>query len=109
LHGRLDLPWLQRLTAEFLEIPVVSISLSQRKPLQGRANFVGNVYHGLPCQKPNLLDKSGDYAAFLGRMSQEKRADLAIQIARRAGLPLKLAAKVDPADELSKSDSHPEE
>jgi glycosyltransferase involved in cell wall biosynthesis len=98
LHGRLDLPDLQPFYARFREFPLVSISNDQRRPLPG-ANWVGTVYHGLP---PELLrfPASADrgYLAFLGRISPEKRPDRAIEIARRAGLPLRIAAKVDNAD-----------
>ncbi len=100
LHGRLDLPDLQPLFAAFPTIPLVSISKSQRKPLARRVLWVGNVYHGLP---PDLLQlnaqPSGDYLAFLGRISPEKRPDRAIEIAARAGVPLKIAAKIDQEDE----------
>jgi glycosyltransferase involved in cell wall biosynthesis len=79
---------------------MVSISLAERLPLPG-ANFAGNVYHGLP---PDLLRpaprNAGGYLAFLGRMSPEKRPDRAIEIARRSGMKLKLAAKVDQAGGL---------
>jgi glycosyltransferase involved in cell wall biosynthesis len=100
LHGRLDLPFLKPVFAEFSEMPLVSISNDQRKPFP-RANWVGTVYHGLPqdllpyCESPSL-----DYLAFLGRISPEKRVDRAIEIARRAGMKLKIAAKVDRADEV---------
>ncbi len=97
LHGRLDLPDLVPLYREFRDVPVVSISNSQRDPLPG-ANWVGNVYHGLP---PNLLrfhSGAGKYLAFIGRMSPEKRPDRAIAIAKAAGMRLKIAAKVDLAD-----------
>src|SRR3954454_3611745 len=79
-------------------MPLVSISNAQRAPLQG-ANFVGTVYHGLPLGLHTCrLDGHGGYLAFLGRMSPEKRPDRAIAIAKAAGLPLKMAAKVDHAD-----------
>jgi glycosyltransferase involved in cell wall biosynthesis len=98
LHGRLDLPDLPPFYRRFQEFPLVSISNDQRRPLPG-ANWVGTVYHGLP---PELLrfTTSADqgYLAFLGRISPEKRPDRAIEIARRAGFPLRMAAKVDPAD-----------
>jgi glycosyltransferase involved in cell wall biosynthesis len=97
LHGRLDLPDLVPLYQRFDRVPVVSISQSQRRPL-GRVNWVGNVYHGLP---PNLCRpnfKRGDYLAFLGRISPEKRPDRAIRIAVAAGMKLKIAAKVDAVD-----------
>jgi glycosyltransferase involved in cell wall biosynthesis len=97
LHGRLDLPELGPLYDRFSETAVVSISDSQRVPLP-RANYVGTVLHGLP---QHLLDKGpgGAYLAFLGRISPEKAPDAAIRIAAQAGMPLKIAAKVDRADQ----------
>jgi glycosyltransferase involved in cell wall biosynthesis len=98
LHGRLDLPDLPIVFKAFPEMPLVSISGDQRRPL-AFANWVGTVYHGLPrdllpyCERP-----SRDYLAFLGRICPEKRLDRAITIARRAGIRLKIAAKVDNAD-----------
>ncbi|MDP9146608.1 MAG: glycosyltransferase family 4 protein [Acidobacteriota bacterium] len=97
LHGRLDLPDLIPVYRHFSDAPVVSISLSQRKPVP-RANWVGNVYHGLPEDLHAFYPKSGDYLAFLGRISPEKRVDRAIEIAARAGMRLKIAAKIDDAD-----------
>lgn len=97
LHGRLDLPDLAPLYDEFREMPVVSISNSQREPLP-QANWQGTVYHGLPIDLLRFSPEPGGYLAFIGRISPEKRADRAIEIARRSGLPLKLAAKVDSAD-----------
>jgi glycosyltransferase involved in cell wall biosynthesis len=97
LHGRLDLPDLAPLYEQFEKQPLVSISQSQRRPL-GRVNWVGNVYNGLPLNLFRLQPKPGDYLAFLGRISPEKRPDRAIQIARKAGMTLKIAAKVDEAD-----------
>ena len=98
LHGRLDLKDLPETYRRWPHFPLVSISDSQRKPLRF-ANWSGTVYHGLPetlC--PFTARPQGDYLAFLGRISPEKRPDRAIAIARRAGLPLKIAAKVDQAD-----------
>jgi glycosyltransferase involved in cell wall biosynthesis len=96
LHGRLDLPDLAPLYRKYLEMPVVSISRSQRKPLYW-ANWGGNVYHGLAASlSPG--DGSGKYLAFIGRICPEKRVDRAIQIALEVGMPLKIAAKVDRAD-----------
>jgi glycosyltransferase involved in cell wall biosynthesis len=98
LHGRLDLPELPALYDLYGDIPVVSISDSQRAPLP-QANYAATVLHGLP---QNLLAKgtgSGGYLAFLGRISPEKAPDAAIRIAARAGIPLKIAAKVDRADQ----------
>jgi len=98
LHGRLDLPELQPVFDRFSEVPLVSISDAQRRPLP-QANFVRTVPHGLP---EHLLRPTGarpDYLAFLGRICPEKRPDLAIKIARAAGMRLKIAAKVDRVDE----------
>jgi glycosyltransferase involved in cell wall biosynthesis len=97
LHGRLDLPELIPIFEEFMDCPVVSISDAQRKLLPW-VNWAGVVHHGLP---PNLYSyhaEPGKYLAFLGRISPEKRPDQAIEIAKRVGIPLKIAAKVDPAD-----------
>ncbi len=97
LHGRLDLPDLQPLYREFSRMPVVSISNSQRRPLPW-INWQGTVYHGLPEDLHTLGDGSGGYLAFVGRISPEKRVDRAIEIARRTGLKLVIAAKVDRVD-----------
>jgi len=98
LHGRLDLPDLVPLYEEFSEMPVVSISNAQRTPIS-TANWQETVYHGLPGDLYQFHSGPGKYLAFLGRISPEKRVDRAIEIARRAGLPLKIAAKVDKADQ----------
>jgi glycosyltransferase involved in cell wall biosynthesis len=98
LHGRLDFPELQPLYAEFSDIPVVSVSDSQRAPLPC-ANWVGTVHHGLPATVCEQGDGSGGYLAFLGRISPEKGPDRAIEIARLVGMPLRIAAKVGAADE----------
>jgi glycosyltransferase involved in cell wall biosynthesis len=98
LHGRLDLPELPPLYRLYGDMPVVSISNSQREPLP-EANFIATVLHGLP---QNLLSRGegrGGYLAFLGRVSPEKAPDAAIRIAARAGMPLKIAAKVDRVDQ----------
>jgi len=97
LHGRLDLPDLVPLYEEFHDMPLVSISDSQRKPLAG-ANWRATVYHGLPADLHKFQPAPGDYLAFLGRISPEKGVERAIEIATRAGMPLKIAAKVDAAD-----------
>jgi glycosyltransferase involved in cell wall biosynthesis len=97
LHGRLNIPDLVPIYREFSEMPVVSISLRQREFLP-HANWVGNVYHGLPENSLPFNQGPGKYLAFLGRISPEKRPDRAIAIAVRAGIPLKIAAKVDAAD-----------
>jgi glycosyltransferase involved in cell wall biosynthesis len=97
LHGRLDSPDLAPLYRKYKNMPLTSISLSQRKPLPW-VNWIGNVYHGLPADLLPLGDGRGKYLAFLGRISPEKRVDRAIEIAQKLHMPLKIAAKVDRAD-----------
>ena len=98
LHGRLDLPDLGAIYREFDTLPMVSISNNQRKPLPD-VNWVATVYHGLPKNLYQLHAKPGSYLAFLGRISPEKGPDSAIEIARKVGVPLKIAAKVDKVDQ----------
>ncbi len=99
LHGRLDLPDLQPFYREFNDVPLVSISRDQRRPMPP-VNWVGTVHHGLPRRLyPFYPFPEGEYLAFLGRICPEKRPDLAIEIAKRVGIRLKIAAKVDRADE----------
>src|SRR5262249_19048555 len=98
LHGRLDIPDLVPLYREFAEMPVVSISDAQRRPLPW-VNWQGTVYHGLPIERFKLYPEPGKYLAFLGRISPEKGLDSAIEIAKRAGIPLRIAAKVDRVDQ----------
>jgi glycosyltransferase involved in cell wall biosynthesis len=98
LHGRLDLPEHQPVFNVFSSIPVVSISNAQRRPVP-QANWLRTIYHGLP---ENLLTPQPvkqSYLAVLGRIAPEKRVDRAIQIAVRCGIPLKIAAKIDRADQ----------
>jgi|SRR5438105_1912188 glycosyltransferase involved in cell wall biosynthesis len=97
LHGRLDMPDLLPLYRVFSDMAVISISDSQREPLPF-INWQGTVYHGLPENQFRFHKKGGDYLAFLGRVSPEKGLDQAIEIAKRAGMKLKVAAKVDKAD-----------
>jgi glycosyltransferase involved in cell wall biosynthesis len=97
LHWRLDVPGLAPLYREFADVPVVSISDAQRAPLPW-LNWHGTVYHGLPASCLRYQPTAGDYLAFLGRIAPAKRPDLAIEIARRAGMPIKLAAKIDNGD-----------
>jgi glycosyltransferase involved in cell wall biosynthesis len=97
LHGRLDLPDLGPLYRRFHQMPLVSISDAQRRPVAS-AGWVGTVHHGLPEDLFGFHEVPGDYLAFLGRISPEKRVDRAIEIAKRAGIPLKIAAKVDKVD-----------
>ncbi len=96
-HGRLDLPDLKPLFRCFPRHPLVSISASQRAPLP-HANWRGTVPHGLPLGLYSLHEQPQDYFAFVGRISPEKRADRAIEIAKACATPLRIAAKVDPAD-----------
>jgi len=99
LHGRLDLPDLPHFYSAFPDLPVVSISDDQRRPLP-MVNWLGTVHHGLPTTLlPFNANPRGDYLAFLGRISPEKRPDRAIEIATRAGMKLKIAAKVDKVDQ----------
>ena len=98
LHGRQDLPDLQPLYVGFNEMPLVSISEGQRAPISN-ANVVATVYHGLPVDLHLPTFNPGGYLAFLGRISPEKGVDRAIKVAQTVGIPLKIAAKVDRADE----------
>jgi glycosyltransferase involved in cell wall biosynthesis len=98
LHGRLDIPDLVPLYREFRDMPVISISNAQRAPLPW-ANWQATVYHGVPAELYRLHEEAGTYFAFLGRISPEKRVDRAIEIAKQVGMPLKIAAKVDPVDQ----------
>jgi len=99
LHGRQDIPDLKPLYFGFPDMPLVSISQAQRQPVL-KANFVATVLHGIPSHLHTpIFAPRGGYVAFLGRISQEKRPDRAIRIARTLGVPLKIAAKVDRADE----------
>src|SRR5205085_1452212 len=97
LHGRLDLPDLAVMMREFAMMPLASISQAQRTPIAW-ANWHGTIPHGLPHDLHRLGDAGGGYLAFLGRISPEKGVREAIEIAHGAGLPLQIAAKIDPAD-----------
>jgi glycosyltransferase involved in cell wall biosynthesis len=97
LHGRLDTPELCRLYERFRDMPMISISNAQRAQWRC-ANWQATIYHGLPRDLFLFHPDPGGYLAFLGRASPEKRVDRAIEIAKRVGIPLKIAAKVDPAD-----------
>jgi glycosyltransferase involved in cell wall biosynthesis len=97
MHGRLDLPEIVALH-DLVQAPLVSISDAQRRPLP-RANFVRTIHHGLPLNLLTPQPVKPQYLAFLGRIAPEKRPDRAIAIARRAGIPLKIAAKVDKVDQ----------
>ena len=97
MHGRLDKPELAPIFRTFPEAPLISISDAQRAP-QPRANWQGTVYHGMPVGLYRLIPGKGGYLAFVGRISPEKRVDRAVEIARRLGMPLKVAAKIDGKD-----------
>ena len=97
LHGRQDLPDFWPAYRAFPEMQLVSISDDQRRPIAG-ASFAGTVHHGLPRDLIPYGEGDGGYLAFIGRISPEKRPDRAIEIARRAGMKLRIAAKVDRAD-----------
>jgi glycosyltransferase involved in cell wall biosynthesis len=99
LHGRLDLPDLKPFFRAFPGFPLVSISDEQRRPMPP-VNWAGTVYHGLPRDLlPFTAKPAGRYLAFLGRIAPEKRPDRAIEIATRAGVMLKIAAKIDKVDQ----------
>jgi glycosyltransferase involved in cell wall biosynthesis len=93
MHGRLDLPELQPFFEQFSDVPVVSISNSQRRPIP-HANWVGRVYNGVSTDKLPFGTGSGGYLAFLGRISPEKGVTEAIDVALRLGMPLKIAARL---------------
>jgi glycosyltransferase involved in cell wall biosynthesis len=97
LHGRLHVPDLVPLLHEYPQAPLVSISNDQRRPFPS-ANWQATVYHGLPRDLHTFRERPGDYLAFLGRLSPEKRLDRAIAIARAAGMKLKVAAKIYPEE-----------
>ncbi len=99
LHGRLDLPEHVPFFRKFKDAPFVSISYSQRKWLPW-LNWQATIYHGLPKELYKFYPEKGKYLAFLGRISPEKRPDRAIEIAEKFGMELKIAAKVDKADEV---------
>ncbi len=97
LHGRLDLPELWPMYRSFPDARLVSISDAQRKPMPF-SNWVGTVHHGLPLDLLMPLPARQDYLAFVGRIAPEKRVDRAIEIAARAGMKIKIAAKIDRVD-----------
>jgi glycosyltransferase involved in cell wall biosynthesis len=97
LHGRLDLPELRHVYRHFREMPLISISEAQRRPM-GWANWRATVFHGLPKDLYSFQGQAGKYLVFLGRISPEKRVDRAIEVAKRAGIPIRIAAKVDRVD-----------
>jgi glycosyltransferase involved in cell wall biosynthesis len=98
LHGRLDIPDLFPIFREFNDMNLISISNSQRRPMPW-APWLTSVHHGLPETLHRMGRGEGGYLAFLGRISPEKRLDRAVEIAKLVGMPLRIAAKVDPADQ----------
>lgn len=97
VHGRLDVPCLSALQGKFRAMPLVSISMQQRDPFPD-GTWVANIGHGLPLALHHP-GPGGDYLAFVGRLSRDKRVDRAVEISERAGLRLKVAAKIDPTEE----------
>ena len=98
MHGRLDVPDFMPIYHAYPGMPLVSISDHQRAPMPETANWLATIHHGLGSQICPFDPEPDDYVAFLGRISPEKRPDRAIEIAKRAGVKLKMAAKVDKAD-----------
>lgn len=97
LHGRLDYPDLQALYHHYKHLPLTSISYAQRKPL-AFCNWIANVYHGLDVSMFTPQFSKGKYLAFLGRICEDKGTHVAIEIAKKTGIPLKIAAKIGPYD-----------
>jgi glycosyltransferase involved in cell wall biosynthesis len=98
LHGRLDLPGHRLVIDDFPDSPLISISRMQQAAIP-HANWKGTVHHGLPPDLYDFRPDHGKYLAFLGRIAPEKRPDRAIELAKTVGFPLRIAAKVDSADE----------
>jgi glycosyltransferase involved in cell wall biosynthesis len=96
-HGRLDTPEVVAVYEDFSDARLVSISDAQRSPLP-HANWLATVYNGINLRHFALRERPGGYLAFLGRISPEKGPDRAIEIADAVGMPLRIAAKVDPSD-----------
>lgn len=97
VHGLLDSPEHITLLSHFNRVPLVSISENQCRPVS-HANWLGTIHHGLPTDLYNFVAEPADYLAFVGRIAPEKRLDRAIEIAMAVGVPLKVAAKIDPVD-----------
>ena len=97
MHGRLDIPELHPVYAHYSQAPLVSISNAQRAPLPFM-NWIATIHHGIPRDRLQYSAAAGKYLAFLGRISPEKRPDVAIDVALKAGIPFKIAAKVDVVD-----------
>jgi len=97
LHGRLDLPDFEPIYRAFPDMPLVSISYDQRRPMPP-VNWLSTIHHGLRPELYRFNREGGGYLAFLGRISPEKRPDRAIEIAKRSNVPLKIAAKIERLD-----------
>jgi glycosyltransferase involved in cell wall biosynthesis len=98
VHGRQDIKDLRGLYRFYPDFPLVSVSDSQRRPVP-HLRWIRTVHHGCPLTQYAFTPRpKGDYLAFLGRIAPEKGVDKAIAIAERSGLPLRIAAKIDPAD-----------
>ncbi len=97
LHGPLDVPYQQFVYGSFSSAPYVSISNAQREPFP-KLNYIATVYNGIDLSQFDFVDRSGEYLAFLGRISPEKGSRQAIEIAKKAKMKLKIAAKVDAVD-----------
>lgn len=100
LHGRLDSMSRESIRNAYSQIPLVSISNTQRTLMPSDLHWLANIYHGLPDDVCPFQAVSKGYLAFLGRVSREKRPDRAIEIAIKSGIPLKIAAKVDRVDQV---------
>ncbi len=99
LHGRLDVVDFMPVYRAFPRAPLISISHNQRGPMPPGMNWRATINHGLSQTLVPFNARGGDYLAFLGRISPEKRPDRAIEIAKKVGMPLKIAAKIDPVDQ----------
>lgn len=102
LHGRLDLAHERKLLATYAGQSIISISDAQRRPVSDLdLNWISTIHHGLNLERIYRLGEGeGGYLAFVGRISPEKGPVTAIRVAIRAGYPLKIAARVDPSDEV---------
>src|SRR5205814_1114193 len=99
VHGRLDLPYLAPVFHDFPDVRLISISDAQRAPLaRYGVTWAGTVYHGMPLDRSPFVAQPGEYLAFLGRLSPEKQPEVAIEVAKRVGMPLRIAAKIDAND-----------
>lgn len=96
-YGRLDLPELIPVFEQFSELPVVSVSEAQRGPIPW-INWWNTIHPGLPRNLYSMHPNLGRYLAFLGRISPDRGVEQAIELAKRTDMPIRIAARVDPAD-----------